>query len=88
MTGAGASYEGMPMAEAKLETSAPTRIGQLLTVEDVARLTRVSSHAIHMQRYRGQDPGSLGFLVGARVLFWPEEVHQWLRQVQAAQRSS
>jgi len=58
----------------------------LLTVEDLARLTRVSPHAIHMQRLRDQKPGSLGFRVGARVLFQPADIRAWLDKLQDEQR--
>jgi hypothetical protein len=58
---------------------------QLLTIPDLARFLRVTEHAIHMQRLRRQKPGSLGFRVGAKVLFRPEQVREWLEETQAEQ---
>lgn len=58
---------------------------RLLNIPDLARFLRVSEHAIHMQRLRNQKPGSLGFRVGARVLFRPEQVKVWLEETQAEQ---
>ena len=58
---------------------------KLLTIPDLARFLRVSEHAIHMQRLRNQKPGSLGFRVGARVLFEPQKIKAWLEECQAEQ---
>ena len=58
---------------------------RLLDILDLARLCRVSPHGIHMQRLRNQKPGSLGFRVGAKVLFRPEQIKAWLDEVQAEQ---
>ena len=58
---------------------------QLLTIPDLAQFLRVTEHAIHMQRLRRQKPGSLGFRVGAKVLFRPEQVREWLEETQAEQ---
>lgn len=58
---------------------------RLLTIQDVARLFRVSEHGVYMQRLRGQPPGSLGIKVGARVLFRPDVIEAWLEKIQAEQ---
>ena len=58
---------------------------RLLDIPDLARFCRVSPHAIHMQRLRNQKPGSLGFRVGAKVLFRPEQIKAWLEETQAEQ---
>ena len=58
---------------------------RLLTIPDLAQYLRVSEHAIHQQRLRRQKPGNLGFKVGARVLFRPEQVKAWLEETQADQ---
>ena len=58
---------------------------RLIDVPDVARLFRVSVHALYMQRLRGQPPGSLGIKVGARVLFRPDVIKSWLEEIQEEQ---
>lgn len=57
----------------------------LLTVDDLARFLRITAHAVHMQRWRDQPPGNLGFRVGARVLFRPDQITAWLDKVQTEQ---
>jgi hypothetical protein len=68
-----------------VSTSILDQTDRLLTIPDLARFLRVSEHAIHMQRLRNQKPGSLGFRVGARVLFRPEQLKVWLHEVQTEQ---
>jgi hypothetical protein len=58
---------------------------ELVTIPELAHFLRQTPHAVHMQRLRGQMPGSLGFRVGARVLFKPEDIRAWLNECQAAQ---
>ena len=41
----------------------------LLTVEELARMLRVSPSAIHSQRYRNEKPGALGFALGRRIFY-------------------
>ena len=58
---------------------------RLLTIPDLSRFFNVSPHALYMQRLRGQPPGSLGFKVGAKVLFDPAQIKAWLADLQAEQ---
>jgi len=41
----------------------------LLTVEELAELLRVSPSAIHTQRLRGELPGAFGVKLGRRLFF-------------------
>lgn len=50
----------------------------LLTTEELARLLRVSSSAIHSQRYRGEMPGSLGVKLGRRIFFRPVDIDAYI----------
>lgn len=61
---------------------------RLLTLPEVAQYLRVSNHAIHMQRSRGQEPGTLGIRVGRQVLFDPKVIRSWLERTQRAQTRS
>ena len=75
----------MPASRKPEGQSVLDQTDRLLTIPDLAQFLRVSDHAIHMQRLRRQKPGSLGFKVGARVLFRPEQLKAWLEETQADQ---
>jgi len=61
------------------------RSDRLLTIPEIADYFRLSQHALYMQRLRNQPPGNLGFRVGARVLFKPEDVIAWIEKTQTDQ---
>jgi len=48
-----------------------------LTAPELAERLRTSVAALHMQRHRGQMPGSLGVMVGRRCLWSVAAVDQW-----------
>ena len=52
----------------------------LLTVEELARLLRVSSSAIHSQRYRGEKPGVLGFALGRRIFYRRSDLDAFIEE--------
>jgi len=52
----------------------------LLTVEEVASWLRLPVASIYAQRYRGDPPGSLGFVCGRYVRFASSEVKQWIEE--------
>ena len=49
---------------------------ELLTVRDVARLTKSTVAAIYQWRRRGNGPK--GVRVGNKVLFRPQDIEAWL----------
>ena len=51
---------------------------QLLTVEDLCSLLRVSPAAIYSQRHRGEMPGSLGAKLGKRIFFRPGDIEDYI----------
>ena len=48
------------------------------TAQEVADYISTSVAALHTQRYRNEEPGSLGVVVGRKLLFKSEEVEAWL----------
>lgn len=60
-----------------------TTIRRYLTVRDVADALNYTPGAIHMQRLRGDAPGSLGFKAGQRVLFDPDDLERWIESRKA-----
>ena len=52
----------------------------LLTVEELARMLRVSPSAIHSQRYRGEKPGALGFALGRRIFYRRADLDAFIDQ--------
>ncbi len=51
---------------------------QLLTVEDLGSLLRLTREAIYSQRVRGQLPGSLGVHLGKRLFFRRSDIEAYL----------
>ena len=51
---------------------------QLLTVEDLCSLLRVSRAAIYSQRLRGEMPGALGVKLGKRIFFRPVDIDNYI----------
>ena len=60
-------------------------IPQLLTVEEIATIVRATPGAIYQQRYRGEQPGSLGVRVGRRILFRPDDIERYLDEERESQ---
>ena len=60
----------------------------LLTVEELARLLRVSPSAIHSQRYRGEKPGALGFALGRRIFYRRSDLDDFIEQQIAREAST
>lgn len=54
--------------------------GDLLTVEELARMLRVRPSAIHSQRHRGEMPGSLGVKLGKRVFYRRSDIDAFMDQ--------
>ncbi len=50
----------------------------LLTVEDLGSLLRLTRDAIYSQRVRGQMPGSLGVHLGKRLFFRRSDIEAYL----------
>ena len=57
-----------------------TAMPQFLTVEEVAAMLRATPSAIYTQRYRGEEPGSLGFRIGRRILFRWSDLERFLSE--------
>ena len=53
---------------------------QLLTVEELSALLRVSRAAIYSQRLRGEMPGTLGVKLGKRIFFRPGDIDAYMDQ--------
>ncbi len=53
---------------------------QLLTVEELSALLRVSPAAIYSQRLRGEMPGTLGVKLGKRIFFRPADIDAYMDQ--------
>ena len=53
----------------------------LLTVEELARLLRVSPSAIHSQRHRGEKPGALGFALGRRIFYRRSDLDNFIDEL-------
>ena len=64
--------------------SAPSTIRRMLTIEEVSEILNVQPSALHMQRHRSQEPGSLGFQAGKRILFDPAELEEYFDRQKAA----
>ena len=56
---------------------------RLLTIDEVAALTRVSPHTVRYWRKTGTGPQS--FRLGRRVVFAEADVQAWLLQRRAAE---
>jgi predicted DNA-binding transcriptional regulator AlpA len=52
-------------------------IGDLLTLQEVAKLLRVPDATLRYWRYLGTGPRS--FRVGRGVRYWRRDVHSWLQ---------
>ena len=53
---------------------------QLLTVEELSSLLRVSRAAIYSQRLRGDMPGTLGVKLGKRIFFRRADIAAYMDQ--------
>ena len=62
-----------------------TQMRRMLTAQDVAEAFGYTAGALYVQRVRGQEPGSLGFKAGKRVLFDPADIEAYIAE-QKAQR--
>jgi hypothetical protein len=51
---------------------------ELLTVHEVAEQLRSTPNALYSQRHEGVAPGSLGFLVGRKLLWRQADLDRWL----------
>lgn len=74
--------ESPPQAGRK-EECVPTR---LLTIEEVAELTRRTTGAIYSERHRREGVGALGVKVGRKLVWRQDEVERWLSEHFAANR--
>jgi hypothetical protein len=64
-------------------------IRRLLDVREVAEyLGDLTPAALHMQRHRGQEPGSLGFRVNSRILFDPADLEDYIERQKAERNAS
>ena len=54
-------------------------VDDLLTIQDVARLTRSTVAAIYQWRRRGKGPR--GLRIGNKVLFRREDIEAWLNSL-------
>ena len=57
---------------------------EYLLAAEVAELYRTTAGALHSQRHRGEAPGSLGVMVGARILWKISDLDAWFADQQAA----
>ena len=60
---------------------------RLAKASEVADYISTSVAALHTQRYRGEEPGSLGVVIGRKLLFKTEEVEAWLDRKLAEARA-
>lgn len=60
------------------------RNGDLLLIDEVARITRQSVSTLRWLRHKGEGPP--GFRVGRRLVFRCGAVEAWLRQHEEAQQ--
>jgi len=61
---------------------------RFLTAEEVADRFRTTPEALHMQRRRGQQPGTLGLKIGKRILFDPRDIDAYLDSQRRAATSA
>ena len=78
--------ESQPVAGTEQERM--TRLGKLLTSDEVCDLLRLPSKAsLYAQRYRGDPPGSLAIRVGRYLRWDPDDLSSWLEGQKAASRN-
>ena len=60
---------------------------ELLTTPEAAEYLRLTPSALLVQRHRGQQPGSLGFKVGRRILFRRSDIERYIDERAAAEQA-
>jgi len=57
---------------------------RLARAAEVADFISTTVGALHAQRHRGEEPGSLGVVIGRKLLFKTEEIEGWVEDKLAA----
>lgn len=60
---------------------------RLAKASEVAEYISTSVAALHTQRYRGEEPGSLGVVIGRKLLFRSEDIEAWVEEKLAEARA-
>lgn len=50
----------------------------LLTLQEAAEYLRLTPSALYSQRYKGEEPGTLGIRVGKKILYRPADINRFL----------
>lgn len=61
---------------------------RMARVGEVAHYLCTTIPALHVQRYRGDDPGALGVVIGRKLLFRSEDVERWVEEKMVASKGS
>jgi hypothetical protein len=61
---------------------------RLAKASEVANYLNTSVAALHTQRYRSEEPGSLGVVIGRKLLFKSEDIESWVEQRLALAREA
>lgn len=60
----------------------------LLTLQEAAEYLRLTPSALYSQRYKGEEPGTLGIRVGKKILYRPADINRFLVRRLNESRSS
>jgi hypothetical protein len=63
-------------------------VPEYLTIEEAADLLRTTPNALRVQRHRRSPPGTLGVLVGRRLLFQLAEIDAGIAEERRSQLRS
>ncbi|HZD23735.1 MAG TPA: helix-turn-helix domain-containing protein [Acidimicrobiia bacterium] len=60
----------------------------LLTLQEAADYLRLTPSALYSQRYKGEEPGTLGIRVGKKILYRPADINRFLDERLTESRSN
>lgn len=53
---------------------------RLMTLDEVAEWLQIPKATLYHSRYKGREPASLGFRVGAQIRFRHKDLEDWIEE--------